>query len=266
MSPIHNPIITLYNVQIMNNNYKQLLTTAINNKNATECLAITKAAFETEPKDDNLLAWIVGNLFEWKIPGSEQWIERFTFMFPGSLHPIQVYLSSILISLGKFDAASNEARIYLNRVYKNGLFHKTNAIANNPLLNEGAGRAFMQLTSVYTEVGARNYSKRALLYAAQFVSDYWKKTYQTEIQNLDRELQDHNNQATDAVWEEFFKSGKHLFQLIELCKKRDFSVLEKRVSLIEGKFRYHSNYVVDASEIFQVVVMGKDNTFGLLPL
>ncbi|PIW37249.1 MAG: hypothetical protein COW24_00925 [Candidatus Kerfeldbacteria bacterium CG15_BIG_FIL_POST_REV_8_21_14_020_45_12] len=231
--------------------------------NLEETLAVARAAFAEEPNNENLLAWVAGNLFENKIPNSEGLLNQFVGIFPNSIHPIQVYLASLLLSHGQFDSASNEARIYLNRLLIKGSLSSPGEIISNPILSEGVGRAFLQLTSVYTEAGARSYSLRALKLGLWYVSEYWKNVYQSEIQQLQQELAERKIRKLDEVWEDFFQYGNKMNKLITLCKKRGFVILEKRLALIEGKFRYNPEYKVDQSELFQVIIEDK-GVFGLV--
>lgn len=242
--------------------YEKLFTNALESGDVATALAIAQQAFVEEPENENLLAWMCGNICEKQIPGGESLIVQFVDDFPSSLHPMRLYLSGMLLSQNQFDSASNEARIYLHMLKKEGIFHSPEKIAQNALLAEVVGRAFIQLTSVYTEAGARSYSKRALEYGSVFVSDYWKNVYTNEMNNLAQELENKKLRKLDMQWEEFFQSGKNLKQLIKLCQKQKFVTLEKRIGLIEGKFRYDAQYKVDESELFQVI-FGENDTFGL---
>ena len=243
--------------------YKQLFTNAQQTSNQAAALAVAHEAFTQEPSNEGLLAWLAGNVFEHQIPGGEQLIAEFVNRFPSSLHPIRVYLAAMLLTQNQFDSASNEARIYLHAVQQAKLFSAPDQIKNNPILNEGVGRAFLQLTSVYTEAGARSYSRRALHYGSQCISAYWQQAYNNEINQLATELQTTALQTLDAKWEAFFNSGNYLTELSQLCKQQGFTALEKRLSLIEGKFRYDAAYMVDENELFQIIIQQGD-TFGLM--
>lgn len=238
--------------------YKKEILNALNNNNIAKVEQLSKKAFEKEPKNEDLLAFIAGIIFEKQIWDIAEFIPEFLNRFPNSLHAIRIYFSDLLSRQNNFDSATTEARIYLRQIKENNLFgHLSNNIIKNSI-----SHGFLLLTSVYTASGARSYSKRVLELGNKFVSDYWKNIYKKELKTIDNELLDSENIETNNLWENFFNTGINADILFKRAKENGFDNLAKRIDLIEGNFRFNSDYKVNESEIFQLIY--EDNGTFLL--
>lgn len=229
--------------------FKNEILKALEIKDFTQVVKLSESAFDKEPQNEELLAFVSAIIFEKQIWNAVKLIPEFVNRFPNSLHAIRIYFADILSRQNKFDSSTTEARIYLRLVKDNNLLEN----CSNDIINNSIGHGFLFLTSAYTTIGARSYSTRVLELGSKFVSDYWKNIYSDELKTIDKELKEPNNQESDSLWEIFFKTGKNADLLFKLAKDSGFEDLSKRIDLIESNFRFNSDYKVNELEIFQLI-------------
>ncbi|MBS3762887.1 MAG: hypothetical protein KGZ25_06240 [Planctomycetes bacterium] len=162
-------------------------------------------------------------------------LEKFIQKYPGSLHPIRVFLGTILAEDGKFDEATQQARTYLRCVRDSEAFEH---LSNTEIIRKGVSRALLLITSAYTTAGARSYSKRVLQYAQslQLVPGL-PDGMSGEIARLNHELEDETNAEIDRMWEELFADGSNVEELCDLCMQRNLPNLARRADLISSNVR-----------------------------
>jgi hypothetical protein len=229
--------------------YKQEIIESLEKADYEKINDLAAKAFKDKNASEDLLAWVAAIIFEKQIWSSVNLLSEFVQKFPASLHGIRVYFSDILSRQKRFDEASDEARCYLRIVFDYG-FDK---LKENKIIRESTSKAFLLLTSSFTELGARSYSKRVLDNASSFASDYWRNIYSQEIKTLDNELNDASNKNIDNKWEEFFNSGGNADFLFKWCEEKGFPRVAKRVDLLEGNFRFNKDFKLTDSEALQLV-------------
>lgn len=205
-----------------------------------------------EAVQESDLAWMFGFCFENGLGRIVELAPEFLKKYPDSFFPVRVFFAHLLVQNGLFDQASHEARAYLRLVKCAGIFDK---LRGGGLLADGVARAFLLLTAVYTEVGARAYSRRVLEHvrSLNFSSD-WKQAFASEIGRLDHEVSaDAAAAALDDMWEEFFKNGRKVDDVLALCSKKGFVMLLTRVELIREKLRIDREFQVDRSEMLMII-------------
>ncbi len=219
-------------------------------------------AFNDYFDDEPFQAWCCGFAFAADIEESTPLMEEFLRQYPLSLYPVKVDLAEQLITKGQIDSGANEARHYLALLHENEL---PNLMQQNEALQDSVARAFLLLSSVYTEIAARSYSKRLFAQALELPLDsYWNGRFQEEIQELDRELQIQGLTLADNKWEEFFRSGAGEKDLKYACEVRGFPILRKRLELLGEQLRAHPDRPLNAEEIYQLVYQTEEGAFTLV--
>jgi len=176
-----------------------------------------------------------------------------------SLHIPRVYLADLHALSRRYDIASYHARIYLRQCKDNG---KLKNIQSSQIVREGVSRAFLLLTSVYTEIGARSYSERVLRFALKYsLSEKYKDHINKELRRLEEEKQNSSNRELNNQWEQFFLDGSYRIDLYKMCISKKSPLLAKRVDLWEGNFRYNSEFSIDEEEILTLVLETDENLF-----
>lgn len=237
--------------------FKKEIIEALNKKDIDKIKRLSIKAFDKEIENENLLGFICGVIFENQMYDLKDLFFKFRDKYPFSLHPVRVFISDLLTRVNRFDDATTESRFYLRAVLENKQLENP----QNEIIKSYIGKAFYLTTCVYTEVGARSYSKNIINYANSIISDkwhneYWSKVYADEIERLDKELQEDNNKAINDKWNNFFKTGENSSELYELCMKNDFKDMARRVDLIESNFRFNPEYKVDIQEVFMLISEG----------
>src|SRR5690606_33574017 len=152
-----------------------------------------------------------------------------------SLYPVQVDWAERQVRRDQFDDATNEARAYLNRVHEQGI---SIVSQDHDAVRDGCSRAFLLLTSAYTEVGARSYSARVLEFAMLLqLEPFWQHRFRAEHRRLTEEVQEPMYRRVDDQWEAFFRKGKGADKLVKRCDKFLMPVLAKRIETIAGLYR-----------------------------
>lgn len=231
--------------------WAQLLHEALESEDLAAVDEVAPQAFDDWSGDEAFCAWVAGLAFGSGAEVARQLLPRFLELFPASLHPVQVDHAEMLVGGGALDLGANEARAYLRRARAQGL---DKAIAQAEYLLHGIARAFLLLTSVYTEVGARSYSLRVLDVAlALDLDDYWRDRLGEEVETLRSELQEPDFATLDAQWEAFFQRGEGIEALIELCKRCRVPILAHRLTVIHRLFGEEKEFALTEDEIFQLV-------------
>jgi hypothetical protein len=176
-------------------------------------------------------------------------IDFFLEKWPHSISPVRVEYASLLADSNREDMATHLSRDYLYDLRQTGTLEK---ISRTDIARKGAGRAFQIITSAYTKLGARSYSKRVLNYALDHGAfGELRETYTTEKQRIDAELKQPQKAKLDALWERFFDIGKQGRRLIDWCDENSCPKMAQRIELIWQAFRFRRDYRVDASEILK---------------
>jgi hypothetical protein len=234
--------------------YRSEIIKCIEKNELVKIEKLSNEAFENEAENEDLLAFVSAIIFEKQIWNCTELIHRFVNKFPNSLHGIRIYFSDLLSKQRNYDAATTEARIYLRIAKENNQLEKP----FNNIISNSIGKGFLLLTSAYTEIGARNYSKKVLEIGKKFVNEYWINIYNNEINTLKGELNNKANTEINQKWDAFFDEGDFATELFELCKTSKFNDLAKRVDLIESQFRFETDYKVNENEMFKIVLENND--------
>ncbi|MCB2156455.1 hypothetical protein KQI84_16390 [bacterium] len=219
-------------------------------------------AFSDYAEEEDFSAWCAGVAHGVETASAMELTARFIERYPFSLHPVQVDLAEMLVRNDQVDEGSNEARAYLNRLHQMGL---RDQISVADAVEDGVCRAFLLLTAVYTQVGARSYSSRVLGYA-MLIQDhpYWSQQYRMELMRLERELEDPVNRRADQAWEEFFRCGKESEELSEEFRKLGYRVLSKRIETLAKYFADEPDFRPGDDEIFQMLYRTDKGAFVLV--
>lgn len=219
-------------------------------------------AFDDYRHEEDFTAWCASVAFGTELPEAATLQARFLEKFPLSLHPIQVDYAECIVWEGQIDDGANEARAYLHRLASVGI---EEYFERYELVRDAVSRAFMILTSVYTEAGARSYSLRVLQYAMLLQLDsYWQQRFRTEYGNVENELKDTNLAKLDQSWESFFQRGENLPALVTLAGQCRLPLLAKRLEVMAGLFKEDPDYKPGDEEIFQMVYETDKGAFVLV--
>ena len=244
--------------------YKKEIIESLQRNDLKKTEELANSAFNVEPENEYLLAFVATIVFEnlileRQIVSSANLIFQFVEKFPNSLYPIRIYFSDLLIRQKNYDAAATEARIYLRVALDNNQFKKP----YNETIKDTIGRAFYFLTTAYTDLGAKDYSKRILNYALEYATPHWTEVYKQELLQLDNELKNQETKEINIKWEQFFESGVFANDLYNLCISKGFNDMAKRVDLLEGHFRFDKNFKIDKSEVLKLIYGDEKNGFVL---
>lgn len=219
-------------------------------------------AFSDYSEEEDFTAWCAGVAHGVETPSAMELTARFVEHYPFSLHPIQVDLAEMLIRNDQVDQGSNEARAYLNRVHQAGLEQE---MKQAEPVADGVCRAFLLMSAVYTEAGARSYSSRVLGYAMLVQKhSYWSQQYRSELMRLEREASDPINGQTDAIWESFFLGGDFSEELSDRCRMLRFPILARRVETLARTFAHRPGFTTDDDEMFQMLYRTDQGAFVLV--
>ena len=237
--------------------YEDRINKALANNQLGEVESLARQAFADSAADEGNLAWVAAVAEEKGVPSASEFLELFVNRYPASLHLPRIYLADNLARAGRFDEATENARRYLRLAKDAGVFEN---LGNTRILRHGVSHAFLLLTAAYTELGARSYSEGVLRHALQFnlVPDFVQKIQQ-ELARLAKEMRDPSNKATNERWNAFFASGSGADGLYEACTSRGFPILAKRVDLLDGHFRFNSQFKVGEAELYLLVEVTNEN-------
>jgi hypothetical protein len=242
--------------------YVQLIQTYLEKQQKEPLQETIAQAFDDYDGEEDFAAWLASVAYGTELPYADRLLVRFIDRFPLSHHPIQVDMAESLVWQGKVDSGANEARAWLNRLHQADLFEQ---FASNDLIRDGVSRAFLLITSIYTELGARSYSRRVLETAMMLrLEPYWQKRYATEHMRLDEEMRQSAIKAADAKWEQFFRIGEAAGDLAYACEVKGAPLLQKRVEVIARNFEEDRNFRVSDDEIFQLLYQTDKGAFVLV--
>ena len=241
--------------------YADRITHALNCNDLEAVTQVVKESFEDKQADENELAWIAGTVFESRVQQAYGVLQLFTDRFPESFHPIRVFWADLLCERRRYDEASDLARSYLRQVadHSGGL---QECFIKSAIISHGVERALLMVTAIYTELGARSYSTRAMQFALQFPLKQ-REIIVGEIDRLQEELQDPSLKKSDEIWEQFFQNGSHLDTISQLCKEKQAPRLAKRIDLLETHLRFDANFRLDIAELLQLVCKTPEGTYIL---
>jgi len=244
--------------------YKEQIKDALAKSDSSAIERVARAAYQDSSSDEDLLAWVAGVIYEMKVVSALDLLNVFVERYPSSFHLIRVYLADLMTRLERHDETTDHARVYLRLAADHGLLSRLTE-QQLAVVREAASRAFLLLTAVYTTLGARSYSKRALEYGLQFaLLPSWVDTIKSEMSQLTAELNNPEINVLDGKWERFFSNGDHADELYKLCADRDWMNLAKRIDLMEGQFRLGAGDRVQGDkEILMLVLETEQHEFLL---
>ncbi|MEO0575472.1 MAG: hypothetical protein AAF004_08410 [Pseudomonadota bacterium] len=217
-------------------------------------------ALSSRDCEEHELAWAIGAVFENNLIDAFKFIPVFIDKYPQSLHPVRVFYADLLPRQGQYDSATDEARFYLRLLSESKLIDD---LEGKALLLDGFCRAWLLLSSVYTEVGARSYSKRIINTGLNYpLPSTWIETFKKELSQLDVELKSDELKVIDDKWEDFFKSADDWSFVDNLCEQKNFPSLRKRIELIKDNFKFNPSFNL-SDELLKVVQRDK-NAFVLV--
>lgn len=172
-------------------------------------------------------------------------------------HGAEIKLADFYAGLDKLDETTARARRFVSKF--RGTDSEKN-LSKHPTLLTMFARCYLLMTAAYTRLGARSYSKRLLSKAISLgLPQAFEDRMKNEIQLLDSELKTDKNLALDKKWEEFYQTGTNYSELYELCKAQQYPQMAKRIELIEGQFRFDSNFKVEESEMLMDIFAFRKN-------
>ncbi|MES2676072.1 MAG: hypothetical protein V4660_17670 [Pseudomonadota bacterium] len=240
-------------------NYEERIKLAIERTQLRKAEVIAREAFSDSKADEHILAWVAAAMFEGDISSAFDLLEHFVQRFPDSLHLPRVYLADLFSRESLFDEATDYSRYYLRLAKESEVFSE---LATNKFIQDGVSRSFLLLTSAYTTLGARSYSKRILEHGLQYdLKDSWKKLIGEEYTQLENELKMLEHQDMDNKWELFFSTGAGSTELYKKCSTEGFPKMAKRIDLLETNFRFNKSFKVDAAEAFLIVLESENKEF-----
>jgi len=237
------------------------LQAALQKQDESTCQSIMDEVIQTwekeVPEREFLLGWGLLSMCEFQMASAGKYMDYFLKEYPRATMPVRVEYARFLASTKEEDAATAIVREYLRDIRDRGWLEKLNDTHFSRL---GAGQAYLLLTSIYTILGARSYSKRVCEHALKFpfLSTHLAR-YNEEIKTLNTELADSENAEKDRIWEEFFlgQGSQHLVTLQQWCHAKEASTLARRLELIDGLFRFNPSFKVDEKEIYLLELVGK---------
>jgi hypothetical protein len=219
-------------------------------------------AFEDYHDDESFAAWCASVAHGHSVENAPVMLARFMETFPLSLFPSQVDWAEHLVSRGQVDDASNEARAYLNRVHANGF---QNTVESNDLVRDACSRAFLLLTAVYSEAGARSYSRRVVEHAMLLdLEPFWQQRFAHELRRLADEATDPQLAHLDALWESFFQRGESLGVLLDLCAQCRLPILARRLETLARSFAEQPGWKPGQDEMLQLLYRTDQGVFVLV--
>jgi len=233
-----------------------------------DCLALLNDAFEDHHESEEFRAWCCGFGYAAEYSYIQSLQRKFIENHPQSLFPVKVDYAENLVLNGQVDIGANEARSYLALLHEKKMDEK---IRESDMIADAVGRAFLLMTSVYTEMAARSYSIRVLEFALKLsLDDFWKDRLKQEIDHLKEEKSQGVLKDADTKWENFFEGtddqpkGSGAQDLVVACRAKKFDLLEKRIALLYEIFQEKQHFVCDEEEFFQLVYQTDQGAFVLV--
>ncbi|MBN0989831.1 hypothetical protein [Amphritea pacifica] len=231
-------------------NLENLIKQALASDNVADVVNGLETSLANDGVGEHELAWALGVVFEKNITEAFRFIPTFLERYPQSLHPVRVFYSDLLARQGQYDLATDEARFYLRCLSDSKLIDD---LQGKPILQDGVARAWLLLSAVYTEVGARSYSKRVVEAGLKCsLPSSWVETFNKELSQLDDELQSSEVKALDEKWERFFTASDEWEYLDNCCQEKKFPLLQKRIELLKDNFKFNPSFNLN-DEMLKVV-------------
>ena len=237
-------------------NYQNALRECLARKDLPAAEQAARAAFADPQVSEEVLEWVSGMVYEAGLQNAFELISAFIDRFPHSLGLARIYWADLCLSNTQADEALLHVQQYLRLARDAGMLEK---LGSAPIIRHGVTRAFLYLAAIYASVGARSYALRVIAAGQRYpIQEDLRPFYAEDGDKLRQELALPNNQAADARWETFFKSGAAASDLINVALGKGMHYLAKRLEIITGNFRCNSSYQLTDEEIFQLV-MQDDN-------
>lgn len=238
---------------------ESLINKSLATGNVSDIVDCIEASFTNDKTQEHELAWALGVVFEKNIFEAFRFMPRFLEKHPRSPHPVRVFYSDLLARQGQYDLASEQARIYLRTLSDSKLIEQ---LKGKPILQDGVARAWLLLSAVYTEAGARSYSKRVILTGlACSLPLSWVDAFHGEVSRLDDELLSNDLKFLDDKWENFFLNSDGWNYLDNHCNENELLILKKRIELIKDNFKFNPSFNLQG-EMLKLV--NHENGFFLL--
>ncbi|MDK2972456.1 MAG: hypothetical protein PWP23_2211 [Candidatus Sumerlaeota bacterium] len=242
--------------------YIRQIQACLDREDNAQLADVVGQAFEDYHDEEDFASWCASVAHGNSLAGAPTLQARFLEDFPASLHPIQVDWAEHLIWQGRIDEASNEARAYLSRIHAAGL---STWFERHDLVRDGCSRAFLLLTAVYSEAGARSYSRRVIEQAMLLdLEPFWQQRFQAEYRRISDERADANLSQLDALWESFFQRGEGLPALLDLCARCRLPILARRIETLARHFEETPGWKPGDDEIFQMLYRTEQGAFVLV--
>ncbi|MDX9730313.1 MAG: hypothetical protein RBT63_00945 [Bdellovibrionales bacterium] len=161
-------------------------------------------------------------------------IHLFIRLFPDTLSTCVGAYVDFLLRTGREDEAAEIARDYVHRVHRAGLLAVEQSEAGQ--LNARQVEAFTLTlgasTMPYITLGARSYAERVMLLGKKLKGLEMSRSYfDKQIEMIREELKDAKNSEVNAMWEEFFSSGKNADRVSQACLALKLESLAVRFEL-----------------------------------
>jgi hypothetical protein len=230
---------------------------ALKHGDKDKAAVLVETAFGDDKAAEEVLAWVAGVAYENELTSVLGVIPEFLQRFPNSLHLIRVYYADLCAAQEQFDLATTHARLYIRLAREAGLLDQ---LEGHSLLQEGIGRSFLLLSSAYTELGARSYSRRVLEFGLEHdVHSSWKDSYKQERDSLAQELKEPEFKKKDEVWERFFKKGKGGADVLQIAKTAQYDDMTLRLECLEDKLKTDKDFRIGPEEMLMAVGKGEND-------
>lgn len=241
-------------------NLEDIVKQGLLTNNVDAILEGLEFAFSDSQSEEHELAWAIGAVFENNIVDGFKFIPAFIDSHPQSLYPVRVFHADLFARRGNYDAATEEARMYLRILSESKLIDD---LQGKNLILDGFSRAWLLLSSVYTEAGARSYSKRIIKTGLNYpLPSLWVDTFKKELTQLDTELDTKELKSIDDKWESFFKHADNWYFIDNLCKEKGFFALRTRVELLKDNHIFDSSFNPDTEPL--KIVQRNNNVYVLV--
>lgn len=221
-------------------NLENVIKQALASGNVSDVVNGLETSLANDEVGEHELAWALGVVFENNFFEAFRFIPAYLEKYPQSLHPVRIFYADLLVRQGQLDLAADEARFYLRFLLDSKLIDD---LQGKPILQDGVARAWLILSAVYTEVGARSYSKRVVETGLKYsLPSPWVETFNEELSQLNGELQSREMKALDEKWERFFASSDGWEDLDSCCQEKKFSLLKKRIELLKDSSKFNPSF------------------------
>lgn len=235
---------------------------AIKAGNQAKAHELVQGAFDDQSVTEPELAQICDVIFYTQSETLYDFLGEFIQRYPISVFAAKAIYANLLATKGHVDVATEFAREHLRALRDRGALNK---IKSAPPLVDGATRAFLAVTAAYTVAGAISYATRVLKVAVETFQNSEAapsggpslpdplKAFERQLSSLANEKAKPESQSRDALWEEFFKTGKNADELVAHCRTLKLEQLAKRIELIADNLKHDANFKADQNELFLLV-------------